>query len=52
MRKKRRGYPSEESDEERELCAPYLALVREDALQREHSLREEFNALRYVVRSG
>lgn len=32
--------------------APYLALVREDASQRGHSLREVFNALRYVVRNG
>lgn len=40
------------SDEEWELCAPYLALVREDAPQREHSLRAVFNALRYLVRSG
>lgn len=52
MAKERRGYPSDVSDEEWALCAPYLALVREDAPQREHSLRAVFNALRYLVRSG
>jgi transposase len=29
---------------------PYLTLMREDASQREHSLRELFNGLRYVIR--
>jgi transposase len=52
MAKERKGYPSDVSDEEWALCAPYLALVREDAPQREHGLRAVFNALRYVVRSG
>ena len=52
MAKERRGYPSDVSDEEWALCAPYLALVREDAPPREHSLRAVFNALRYLVRSG
>jgi transposase len=32
--------------------APYLALVREDAPQRVHNLREVFNALRWIVRAG
>lgn len=32
--------------------APYLTLMREDAPQREHSLREVFNGLRYIVRTG
>ena len=32
--------------------APYLALLPEDAGQREYSLREVFNGLRYVIRSG
>jgi transposase len=40
------------SDEEWALCAPYLALMREDAPQRAHSLRAVFNALRYLVRAG
>lgn len=52
MAKERAGYPSDVSDEEWALCAPYLVLLREDARQREHSLRAVFNALRYVVRSG
>jgi transposase len=32
--------------------APYLTLMREDAPQRDHSLREVFNGLRWIVRSG
>ena len=32
--------------------APYLTLMREDAPQREHDLREVFNALRWIVRAG
>lgn len=46
------GYPSDVSDDEWAFCAPYLTLMREDAPQREHSLRAVFNALRYLVRSG
>ena len=45
-------YPSDISDEEWAFAAPYLALVREDAPQREHPLREVFNALRYLVKCG
>ena len=48
----RKAYPSDVSDEEWALVAPYLALLPEDAGQREHSLREVFNGLRYVIRSG
>ena len=36
----------------RSFTAPYLTLMTEDAPQREHSLREVFNALRWIVRSG
>src|SRR5262249_7863735 len=32
--------------------APYLALMRDDAPQRHHDLREVFNGLRYLVRTG
>lgn len=32
--------------------SPYLTLMREDAPQREYPLREVFNGLRYIVRSG
>jgi transposase len=46
------GYPSDVTDEEWILCAPYLTLMKEDAPQREHSLRAVFNAVRYVVRTG
>jgi transposase len=52
MGKERKGYPSDVSDEEWALCAPYLVLMKEDAPQREHSLREVFNALRYLVKAG
>lgn len=48
----RKPYPSDVSDEEWSFVAPYLALVREDAPQREHDLREVFNGLRWVVRTG
>ena len=48
----RKPYPSDVSEEEWAFAAPYLALVREDAPQREHSLREVYNALRYCVKTG
>src|SRR5436190_15553342 len=48
----RKPYPSDVSDEEWAFVAPYLALVREDAPQRDHVLREVFNGLRWVVRTG
>ena len=48
----RQAYLSDVSDEEWALVAPYLTLMREDAPQREHSLREVFNGLRYIVRTG
>jgi transposase len=48
----RKGYPSDVSDEEWALVAPYLTLMSEDARQREHSLREVFNALRWMIRTG
>src|SRR5579872_6647961 len=49
---RRKPYPSDVCDEEWSLVAPYLTLMREDASQREHSLRELFNGLRYVIRYG
>jgi transposase len=52
MGKRRRGYPTDVSDEEWWFVLPYLLLCREDAGQREHDLREVFNAVRYVARSG
>jgi len=48
----RNPYPSDISDEEWSFVAPYLALVREDAPQRTHELREVLNGLRWVVRTG
>ena len=48
----RKAYPSDVTDEEWAFIAPYLTLMKEDAPQREHSLREVFNGLRYIVRSG
>jgi transposase len=48
----RKGYPSDVSDAEWMFLAPYLTLMREDAPQREHALRDLFNAVRYVVKTG
>ena len=48
----RKPYPSDVTDEEWWFVAPYLTLMREDDPQREHSLREVFNGLRWVVRTG
>jgi len=48
----RKPYPSDVSDDEWSFVAPYLTLMREDAPQREHDLRDVFNALRWMVRSG
>jgi transposase len=49
---KRKPYPSDVSDEEWALVAPYLTLMTEEAPQREHSLREVSNGLRRMVRAG
>jgi transposase len=46
------SYPSDVSDEEWAFVAPYLTLMREDAPQRDHTLRAVFNALRWMVRAG
>ncbi len=45
-------YPSDVKDEEWWFVLPYLLLCREDAGQREHELRDVFDAVRYVARSG
>ncbi len=34
------------------LCGPYLTLMTEEAPQREYSLREVFNGLRWIIRTG
>lgn len=48
----RKAYPSDVSDEEWAFVVPYLTLCREDAPQRRHELREVFNAVRWLVRTG
>jgi transposase len=48
----RKRYPSDVSDEEWDFVRPYLLLLTEDAPQRDHDLREVFNALRWLVRTG
>jgi transposase len=48
----RKAYPSDVTDEEWAFVAPYLTLMREDAPQRDYDLREVFNGVRYVVRTG
>jgi transposase len=52
MNEKRRSYPSDVGDEEWAFCVSYLTLMSPEAPQREHPLREVFNALRYQVRVG
>lgn len=52
MNPARKSYPSDVSDEEWVLIAPYLALLPEDAGQRTHALREVFNGLRYIIKTG
>jgi hypothetical protein len=42
-------YPSDVSNEEWALVAPYLTLMEHEAPQREYPLRVVFNALRWVV---
>ena len=48
----RKPYPTDVSDEEWAFVRPYLILLRPDAPQRQHDLREVFNALRWIVRAG
>jgi len=48
----KKPYPSDVSDEEWALVAPYVTLMMEAAPQREYSLRAVFNARRWLVRTG
>jgi transposase len=48
----RKPYPTDVTDDEWSFVVPYLTLMREDAPQREHELREVYNALRWMVRTG
>ena len=48
----RNPYPSDVSDDEWAFVAPYLTLLPEDAGQRHDELREVYNGLRWMVRTG
>lgn len=48
----RKAYPSDVSDEEWAFVAPYLTLITEDAPQRMYELREVYNGLRWIARTG
>ena len=50
--KQRKAYPSDVSDEEWAFVAPYLTLISEEAPQRVYDLREVYNGLRYITRTG
>ena len=52
MSEKRKGYPSDVSDDEWSFCVNYLTLMKEEAPQRDYPLREVFNALRYLIRAS
>lgn len=52
MSQSRKPYPSDVTDDEWAFAAPYLTLMAEDAPQRRHDLREVFNALCWIVRTG
>ena len=41
-------YASDVTDEEWAFCAPYLTLMKEDAPQRDYTMRGLFNAVRYM----
>lgn len=45
-------YPSDVSDAEWQFVVPYLCLLPEDAAQREYQLRDVFDGLRWIVRTG
>ncbi len=48
----RKPYTSDVGDDEWAFVAPYLTLMTEDAPQRRHDLREVFNGLRFIARTG
>lgn len=45
-------YASDVTDEGWAFCAPHLRLMREDAPQRDYTLRAHFNGVRHLVRAG
>ena len=49
MADKRKSYPSDVSEAEWEFCAPYLALMKENAPQRKYASREIFNAVEKLM---
>lgn len=49
---KRKSYPSDATGEEWAIVVPYLTLMKEDAPQREHQMRDVFDALRWMCGSG
>jgi transposase len=52
MSSTRTPYPSAVSDDEWAFVAPYLTLLAEDVSQRRSPMREVFNGLRYIVKTG
>src|SRR6516165_39741 len=52
MNTTRKSYPSDVTDSDWEFLLPYLTLMRQDAPQRSNDMREVFNAIRYVVKTG
>lgn len=52
MKTTRKSYSTDVSDAEWQFLEPFLTLMRPDSPQREYSMRELFNALRYVVKTS
>ncbi len=52
MENRRKPYPSDVTDAEWAFVAPYLTLLSPDAPQRRHELRDVFDGLRWLARTG
>ena len=52
MSSTREPYATDVSDEEWAFVVPYLTLLPEDVSQRRHDLREVYNGVRYIVKTG
>lgn len=52
MSQSRKSYPSDVTDDEWAFVAPYLTLMTAAAPRRRHDLRDAFDALRWIVRTG
>ena len=48
----RKVYPTDVTDEEWAFAAPYLTLMKEDAPQRVHALRDVFDAVRWMAKAA